>query len=50
MSERLKAAIRLLYPDDMTPTARNLLLRIIEDETHEAAPQEAASSMFGGNE
>ena len=43
MTERLKAAIRLLYPDDMTPTARNLLLHIIEDEAHEAAPQEAAS-------
>lgn len=50
MTERLKAAIRLLYPEDMTPTARNLLLRIIEDETHEAVTDVAASSMFGGNE
>lgn len=48
MTERLKAAIRLLYPDDMTPTARNMLLRIIED--YEAATDVAASSMPGGNE
>lgn len=30
---RIEAAIRLLYPDEMTPTARNVLLRILEDET-----------------
>jgi len=35
MTERLRAAIRLLYPDDMTPTARDLLTRIIDE--YEAA-------------
>jgi len=29
--ERIRAAIRLLYPDDMTPTARDLLTRIIDE-------------------
>lgn len=47
MTERLKAAIRLLYPDEMTPTARNVLLRIIEEETREAAPDGAASVIEG---
>ena len=47
MTERLRAAIRLLYPDDMTPTARDLLTRIIEDETHEAATEEAVSVVQG---
>jgi len=48
MTEQLRAAIRLLYPDDMTPTARNLLTRIIDE--CEAAAEVAASSMTGGNE
>lgn len=47
MSERLKAAIRLLYPEEMTPTARNVLLRIIEEETHEAVADAAASDVGG---
>jgi hypothetical protein len=43
MKARLQAAIRLLYPDEMTPTARNVLLRILEEETIEAVPTGAAS-------
>ena len=44
MRDRLEAAIRLLYPDEMTPTARNVLLAIIEEES-EAVPTGAASVM-----
>lgn len=44
MKERLEAAIRLLYPDHMTPTARNVLQRILEEET-EAPANAGASSM-----
>lgn len=29
--EQLRAAIRLLYPDDITPTAKNVLERIIRE-------------------
>lgn len=47
MTERLRAAIRLLYPDDMTPTARNLLTRIIDE--YEAPDTSGASSMPGGS-
>lgn len=47
MTERLKAAIRLIYPDDMTPTARRILLRIIEEEEAEAVPTGAASDVRG---
>ena len=43
MTERLRAAIRLLYPDDMTPTARNLLTRIIEEC---GAPDTSGASEF----
>lgn len=35
----------MLYPDHMTPTAKNVLERILDDEDHEAAPYEAASSI-----
>jgi hypothetical protein len=31
MSERIRAAIRLLYPDDMTPTAKRVLEKILDD-------------------
>lgn len=34
--DRIRAAIRMLYPDEMTPTARNVLERILDDETPEA--------------
>jgi len=43
MTERLRAAIRLLYPDDMTPTARDLLIRIIDEYE---APANAGASEF----
>lgn len=45
--DRIRAAIRLLYPDEMTPTAKRVLLRIIEEETHEAASDDAASYVLG---
>lgn len=35
--ERLRAAIRMLYPDDITPTAKRILTRIIDgDEQKES--------------
>jgi len=46
MKARIEAAIKLLYPDEMTPTARNVLLRILEEET-EAVPTGAASDVRG---
>ena len=33
VKERIAAAIRLLYPDEMTPTARNVLLSILQEDT-----------------
>jgi hypothetical protein len=42
MTERIRAAIRLLYPDDMTPTAKRVLERILDEEDHEAAADAAA--------
>jgi len=30
--ERIRAAIRLLYPDEMTPTAKRILERILEQQ------------------
>lgn len=45
MTARIRAAIRMLYPDHMTPTAKNVLERILDDEEHEAVPTGAASSM-----
>jgi hypothetical protein len=42
MSERIRAAIRLLYPDDMTPTAKRVLERILDEEDHEAAADAGA--------
>jgi len=29
--ERIRAAIRLLYPDEMTPTAKRVLERILDE-------------------
>jgi hypothetical protein len=42
MSERIRAAIRLLYPDDMTPTAKRILEKILDEEDHEAAADAGA--------
>ena len=30
---RVEAAIKLLYPDDMTPTAKNVLTKILDEES-----------------
>ena len=30
---RIEAAIKLLYPDEMTPTAKNVLTNILNDES-----------------
>lgn len=46
--DRIRAAIRMLYPDEMTPTARNVLERILDDDnptTPEAPVHAGASSM-----
>lgn len=45
--ERIRAAIRTLYPDHMTPTARNVLERILDDENPEAVADAAASVVQG---
>lgn len=41
--DRIRAAIRLLYPDEMTPTAKRVLERILDE--CEAVADAAASSM-----
>ena len=46
-TDRIRAAIRMLYPDEMTPTARNVLERILDDEELEAPDASGASSMTG---
>lgn len=33
MKERIEAAIRLLYPEHMTPTAKNVLTKILDEES-----------------
>lgn len=48
--DRIRAAIRTLYPDEMTPTAKRVLERILDQENHEAAADAAASSMSEGNQ
>ena len=35
LAARIEAAIRLLYPDEITPTAKNMLTRIIEEERNQ---------------
>jgi len=35
-TERIRAAIKLLYPDEMTPTAKRVLERILDAEDEEA--------------
>lgn len=45
--ERIRASIRMLYPDEMTPTARNVLERIL-DEEYEAPVEAGASDVEGG--
>ncbi len=42
---RIRAAIRLLYPDDITPTAKRVLEKVLDDIDHEAVADAAASSM-----
>lgn len=41
--DRIRAAIRTLYPDEMTPTAKNVLERILDDEDTEAPANAGAS-------
>lgn len=43
--DRIRAAIRMLYPDEMTPTAKNVLERILDDEDHEA-PVSAGAYLY----
>jgi hypothetical protein len=44
--ERIRAAIKLLYPDEMTPIAKRVLEKILgEMEQTEAAASAAASSL-----
>lgn len=43
MTERIRAAIRMLYPDEMTPTAKRVLERILDQDNHEAVADAAAS-------
>jgi hypothetical protein len=38
MTARIRGAIRMLYPDHITPTARNVLERILDDDNHHEAP------------
>lgn len=45
MTARIRAAIRMLYPDHMTPTAKNVLERILDDEDHEAPAIAGASAL-----
>lgn len=45
-TERIRAAIRLLYPDHMTPTAKRFLENILDDEDHQA-PVSAGASALG---
>ena len=47
---RIRAAIRLLYPDEITPTAKRILERILDDDHNEAAPTRAAFSYPKDNE
>lgn len=47
--ERIRAAIRLLYPAEMTPTARNVLENILDAEELEAPVSAGASSMRRGS-
>lgn len=44
--ERIRAAIRILYPAEMTPTARNVLENIL-DEEYEAPVSAGASDVKG---
>lgn len=44
MKARLLAAIRYLYPDELTPTAKHILTQIIEEET-QADPNRPAFSL-----
>lgn len=44
-TERIRAAIRTLYPDHMTPTAKRFLERIL-DEPHPEAVADAAASFM----
>lgn len=45
--DRIRAAIRSLYPDEMTPTAKNVLERILDNEETEAPVSAGASDVKG---
>ena len=32
-AKRIQAAIKLLYPEEMTPTAKNVLTKILDEES-----------------
>lgn len=32
LADRIEAAIRLLYPDEITPTAKHVIMNILEEE------------------
>jgi hypothetical protein len=40
----IRAAIAMLYPDEMTPTAKRILERILDDD-HPEAPANAGASL-----
>ncbi len=40
--DRVRAAIKLLYPDEMTPIAKRVLEKILNEIDHEAVPTGAA--------
>lgn len=40
--DRIRAAIRMLYPDEMTPTAKRVLEKILDEEEAKAVPTGAA--------
>jgi hypothetical protein len=41
--DRIRAAIKLLYPDEMTPTAKRVLEKILGEMEDQAAASAAAS-------
>lgn len=47
---RIRAAIRLLYPDEMTPTAKRVLEKVLDDIDHEAAADVAAFDLSEGGQ
>ncbi|MDQ5860676.1 MAG: hypothetical protein M3536_00235 [Actinomycetota bacterium] len=47
---RIRAAIRLLYPDDMTPAGKRVLEKVLDDIDHQAAADAAAFVLPEGDE